>query len=101
MSELQEVIQQEIQDAASSSVSATVLTGSVATATAVGLSQSARGVLKHPLIMFGVGMAIGFVLHKYRKNIISSATTVVDTGRDFVLQQREHLEDLIAETKEN
>jgi|GEM_PF-1817828 len=71
MSELQEVIQQEIQDAARSSVSSTVLTGSVATATAVGLSQSVRGVLKHPLVMFGVGMAIGFALHKYRKNIIS------------------------------
>ncbi len=55
---------------------------------------------KHPLLVFGLGIATGYVAYKYRKDIIASATKVVDTGKDFVLQQKENLEDIIAETKE-
>ena len=39
-------------------------------------------------------------MYKYRKEIVSSTTKVVDAGKDFVLQQKENLEDLVAETKE-
>lgn len=55
---------------------------------------------KHPILVFGLGMAAGFLVYKYRKEIISSATKVVDSGKDFVLQQKETLEDIVAETKE-
>jgi hypothetical protein len=40
------------------------------------------------------------MVYKYRKEIVSSTTKVVDAGKDFVLQQKENLEDLVAETKE-
>jgi hypothetical protein len=42
----------------------------------------------------------GVLVYKYRKEIIAGATKVVDTGKDFVLQQKENLEDMVAETKE-
>ena len=55
---------------------------------------------KHPVLVFGIGLAAGYLVYKYRKDIISSATKVVDSGKDFVLQQKENLEDIVAETKE-
>jgi ABC-type polysaccharide/polyol phosphate export permease len=55
---------------------------------------------KHPVLVFGLGVAAGYLVYKYRKNIISSAAKVVDSSKDFVLQQKENLEDIVAETKE-
>lgn len=105
MSEIQEAIQQEIQDSvvqgASNSVGETVVKGSVASAVVYSGSKIIGGAVKNPVVTFGVGILIGFFLHKHRKDIMGSATKVVDAGKDFVLRQREHLEDLVAETKEN
>ncbi len=55
---------------------------------------------KHPVITFGLGLAAGFFVHKYRKEIIEAASGVTEKGREFVLQQRENLADIIAETRE-
>lgn len=57
-------------------------------------------IAKHPVLVFGLGVAAGYLVYKYRKEIVSSTTKVVDAGKDFVLQQKENLEDIIAETKE-
>jgi hypothetical protein len=57
-------------------------------------------VAKHPVLVFGLGLIAGYMVYKYRKEIVSSTTKVVDAGKDFVLQQKENLEDLVAETKE-
>jgi len=59
-----------------------------------------KNIAKHPVLVFGLGILAGYVVYKYRKEIISSTTKVVDAGKDFVLQQKENLEDLVAETKE-
>ena len=55
---------------------------------------------KHPIITFSLGLAAGFLIHKYRKEIIESATGITEKGKDFVLQQKEKLSDVLAETKE-
>jgi hypothetical protein len=55
---------------------------------------------RHPLIMFSLGLATGILIHKYRKEIISTASKTADQGRDFVLRQRENIKDLIAEAQE-
>jgi hypothetical protein len=39
-------------------------------------------------------------LHKYRREIIQAVTKAADMGKDFVLQQRESLDDLVAEAQE-
>lgn len=57
-------------------------------------------IAKHPVLVFGLGVAAGYLVYKYRKEIISNTTKVVDASKDFVLQQKENLEDIIAETKE-
>lgn len=55
---------------------------------------------KHPLLVFGLGLATGYLIHKYRKEIIGTATRMTEQGKDFVLHHRENLEDLVAECKE-
>jgi hypothetical protein len=77
-----------------------VLKGSMATATVHSGSKLMKNIAKHPVLVFGLGILAGYVVYKYRKEIISSTTKVVDAGKDFVLQQKENLEDLVAETKE-
>lgn len=57
-------------------------------------------VARHPVVVFGLGFVAGVLIYKYRKEIIAGATKVVDNGKDFVLQQKENLEDIVAETKE-
>lgn len=57
-------------------------------------------VLKHPLVWFSLGLSAGYFAHKYRKEIIASALRASEQGKDFMLQRKESLEDLIAESKE-
>lgn len=56
---------------------------------------------KHPVITFSLGVAAGYFIHKYRKEIIEAATDASEKGKDFVLQQRENLADVLAEAKES
>ncbi len=58
-------------------------------------------ITKHPLLLLGIGAAIGYYAHKHRKDIVSSVSSATDKGKDFVLQQKENLEDLVAESKES
>ena len=55
---------------------------------------------KHPVITFSLGLAAGFLIHKYRKEIIGAATGATEKGKEFVLEQKEKLFDAIAETRE-
>lgn len=56
---------------------------------------------KHPVLVFGLGVAAGYYAHKHRKDIIDSATRLTEKGKDFVLNQKENLEDLVAECQES
>lgn len=71
-----------------------------AAATAHTGKQLMKNIAKHPALVFGLGLVTGYLVYKYRKEIISSATKVVDAGKDFVLEQKESLEDIVAETQE-
>lgn len=77
-----------------------VVAGTLATAT-VNTGGKLMGKLsKHPLLVFGAGMVAGYFVYKYRKEIIASASKTIDAGKDFVLHQKENLEDIVAEAKE-
>ena len=78
-----------------------VATGAVAAAGGkVGKSLIGK-FFRNPLVLFGVGLAVGYAVHKYRKEIIGCANRAAEQGKDFVLQQRETLEDLVAESRES
>ena len=76
----------------------------VATAVAAAtIIQTGKGVItklaKHPLILFSLGITAGYFAHKYRKEIISVTSLTAEQSKDFVLRQKEHLKDLLAETQ--
>jgi hypothetical protein len=77
--------------------------GTTATAVAA-TTHSGRSFLgtlaRHPFLMFGLGLATGFLVHKYRKEIIRSASSITGNDKDSVLPQKENLEDLVAECQE-
>jgi len=58
-------------------------------------------VARHPLIMFGMGVAVGYFAHKYRREIVHFAEQTTEQGKDFVLRQKENLLDFMAENKES
>lgn len=95
MSKVQKHIQQE-----GHSMAKDIFSGSVASATVLTGSKVLQGAARHPFVVFGLGVVTGYFVYKYRKEIISGTTRVVDAGKDFVLQQKENLEDIVAETKE-
>lgn len=51
---------------------------------------------KHPVLVFGLGLVAGFYVHKYRREIIESTMALTEKGQDFVKQQAENLEDIVA-----
>jgi hypothetical protein len=76
----------------------------VATAVAAStIIQTGKGVMttlaKHPIVMFSLGIAAGYLAHKYRKEIISITSKTAGQSKDFVLRQKENLKDLIAEAQ--
>ena len=73
----------------------------VAAATQTHTGKGLMSVLsKHPLLTFTLGVAAGYLAYKYRKEIIASATRASELGKDFVMHQKENLEDLVAECQE-
>ncbi len=74
-------------------------TGYAATRALVGHS-----VMRSPLLLLagGIagGLAAGYLLHKHEKEIVLAISKAIGMGKDFVMQQRENLDDLVAEAKE-
>ncbi|MDF1583122.1 MAG: hypothetical protein P1P78_07410 [Methyloprofundus sp.] len=81
-------------------VSSTLIKGAVMSAGAQTGKSIMSKIAKHPLLLVGIGMVAGYYAHKHRKDIIASVSSVTGKGKDFVLQQKENLEDLVAESKE-
>ncbi len=77
-----------------------IMKGSMASVTVKSGGKLMSKLAKHPVLVFGLGMVAGYVVYKYRKEIVSSVGKATDAGKDFVLQQKENLEDIVAETKE-
>jgi hypothetical protein len=71
---------------------------------AAGRSLLGFSLLRNPLTLLAAGVAggiaAGFLLHKYEKEIIEGLSKVTGMGKDFALQQQENLNDLMAEAQE-
>jgi hypothetical protein len=78
-----------------------VATAVVATAIVeTGLTLS-KTLAKQPIIMFGLGIMIGCFTHKYRKEIIAISSHTAEQGKDFIMLQKNHLSDMLAEIHGN
>ncbi len=71
---------------------------------AAGKTLLGPGLLRNPLLLLagGVadGIAVGYLLHKHEKEVIRFVSKAIGMGKDFAAQQRENLDDLIAEAQE-
>ena len=74
--------------------------GTVTSATIHTGGKLVKKITRHPLLVFGLGIVAGYVVYKYRKEIISGTSKAVGASKDFVLHQKENLEDIVSETKE-
>lgn len=79
-----------------------VVKGVATTMAAATILETGKGVMttlaKHPLVMFGMGFVAGYLTHKYRKEIIVLTSKTAEQSKDFVLKQKEHLQDFLAES---
>ncbi|MDP1652629.1 MAG: hypothetical protein Q8L56_07890 [Rhodocyclaceae bacterium] len=57
------------------------------------------GLLRNPLVFLAAGVAAGYLLFKYEKEIIETVSKATGMGKDFMLHQKENLDDLIAESQ--
>ena len=71
---------------------------------AAGRSLLGFSLLRNPLTLLAVGaaggVAAGFLLFKYQKEIIDGLSKATGMGKDFALHQKENLADLMAEAEE-
>jgi hypothetical protein len=65
-----------------------------------GLLGAGTAFLRNPLVVLAAGVAAGYLIFKYEKEIIETAGKLTGMGKDFVLNQKENLDDLIAEAQE-
>lgn len=77
------------------------LTTSIVVSTII---HAGRGIVvsatRKPVIMFGLGVVAGYFIHKYRKEIVSASRQTLEESRDFVLRQKEHLQDRLADNSD-
>lgn len=64
-----------------------------------GLLGAGTSLARNPLLFLAAGVAAGYLLFKYEKEIISAVSKATGMGKDFLLHQQENLDDLIAEGK--
>ncbi|MFO1417583.1 MAG: hypothetical protein U1E83_02835 [Methylotetracoccus sp.] len=51
---------------------------------------------RHPFILFGAGVVLGYVAHKYRGEIIAAAQDAAEKSREVAQRQRDALEGLFS-----
>lgn len=71
-----------------------------ATGFAAGRGLVGATLFRNPLLLLAGGIAVGYLLHKYEKEIVLAVTKATGMGKDFVLHQQENLNDLVAEAQQ-
>lgn len=95
-----------MMNGASHMVSKPLATGAMMAGAGLAAGKGLLGgaVLRNPLMLLAVGaaggIAAGFLLFKYQKEIIDGLSKVSGMGKDFALHQKENLADLMAEAEE-
>ena len=79
---------------------AQLATGTMLVAASPVARGAVRRLLTHPLVMFTLGATAGYFAYKYRKEIVDAAMRASEMGKDYVLNQKETLEDLMEEAKD-
>ena len=71
-----------------------------ATGYAAGRGLIGGALLRNPLVLLAAGLVAGYYLHKHQDEIAVALSKATGMGKDFLLQQKESLADLVEEAKE-
>ena len=71
-----------------------------ATGYAAGRGLLGGALLRNPLVLLAAGLVAGYYLHKHQDEIVLALSKASGMGKDFLLQQKESLADLVEEAKE-
>ncbi len=75
--------------------------GAIMATTGYMVSKGLGGLLlRNPWVAIGLGLVAGYMVHKYEKEIVAAVVKTAGMGKDFVMQQKETLADLVEEAKE-
>jgi hypothetical protein len=61
-----------------------------------GISLS-KTIARQPVVLLGLGMILGYMTHKYRKEIIAISSHTAEQGKNFIVQQKINLGEMLAE----
>ena len=95
-----------MMNGASHLVSKPVTTGAMMAGAGFAAGKGLLGgaLLRNPLMLLATGVAAGvaagFLLHKYQKEVVEGLGKLSGMGKDFALHQKENLSDLMAEAEE-
>ena len=74
-----------------------VATAVVATAIVeTGLSVGKK-LAQQPIILFGLGIVLGYLSHKHRKEIIALGSHTAEQSKKLIQQQKNQISDILAE----
>jgi hypothetical protein len=77
-----------------------IMTGIVVSA----VTHTARGItgfiVRQPVAMFALGLVSGYFVHKYRNEFVYVADHTVEHSKQFLLRQKESLNDLMTEAEQ-
>lgn len=80
-----------------------VVKGVATAVAAAAIIETGKGVMvtfaKRPIIMFGMGLLSGYLVHKYRKEILLLTGKTAEQSKDFLIQQKEQLKELLEEAQ--
>jgi uncharacterized protein (UPF0333 family) len=74
-----------------------VATAVVATAIVQTGQNISKTLARQPVILFALGIAVGYFTHKYRKELIAITTHTTEQSKDFIVQQKNYLSEILAE----
>jgi len=74
-----------------------VATAVVATAIVESGQSIVKTLAKQPVLLFSLGIVLGYFTHKHRKEIISITTHTAEQGKDFIVQQKNHLSEMLSD----
>ena len=96
------MMEESARHAMGSMMNSPISHGAVMAATGYAAGRGLLGgvLLRSPLLLIGAGLVAGYLVHKYEKEIVLAASKAMGMGKDFALQQKEHLSDLVAEAQE-
>ena len=78
-----------------------VATAVVATAIVETGQSVGKTVTRQPVVLFGLGLIAGYFTYKYRREIVAISSHTAQQSKDFIVQQKNYINDILAEIHDN